>query len=150
FTSELAALQALQIIRAKATITPLHEVLAEYLASDAPENAVMHRWEHDFLPSKQAEHARREISRARLYELERLPLRGYLAFFAENQIHVSGCDDAAIFRWYEWLRATWPTMKPVSTRHILTNFRTFLRYEKRIGAIERVPDFPVVKLPKEG
>lgn len=149
FMGEQVAHQALTEIRERHRNRPLHDILSEYMNTDVEENGVHHRWEHQYLEAKRVDVRHGDLSRKRLRELETLPGRGYLDFWAEERISVGSIDTPAINRWFDWLRANYGHLAPKTIQHVLNEFRGFLRFMRRVGAIQEVPEFPSVRVPRQ-
>jgi integrase len=146
FASEREAERCLNTIRDRAINRPLHDVLAEYLVVELPENTVIHRWEHDFVPSKERQQQRGELSKQRLREFQLLPQRGYLGFWDGRS--VTEVSTAACFRWREWLGKEFPHLAPKTLKNLFGDFRVFVGYLHLVGAIVDLPTLPVIKLPE--
>ncbi len=141
--TEEAASQVLTLIRQRAMSRPLFEVLAEYMPDPPAEQMVPARWAGDFVALKRTEQERGEISSDRVRELAAYPRRGYLEYL--KNCPVGRLDDPTIARWYDWLRGQFPQLGQPSIRHVVTDFRTFCGYLKRVGALQAIPAFPRVK-----
>lgn len=146
FETEHEAAKALIQIQSKLLDgKALHDVLAQYLEVEAPEDAALHRWRHDFLRELERRHARGQLSEKRLHELQRYEGRGHLEFWREVSLHaVSG---PLLERWVQWLEETYPHLSARTIKHLVDDFGTFLRYEHRMGALERLPQLPRIKVP---
>jgi integrase len=147
FTEEREAERCLNTIRDRAMVRPLHEVLTEYLAVEVPENSVLHRWEHDFVPSKILQRLRGELSKERLREFERMPARGYFGFW--DGYNVSDIDTARLFRWRDWLGQQFPHLKARTIKNIFGDFRVFITHLHTTGSLRTIPTkYPIIKLPE--
>lgn len=144
--SEKEALKVLYRIRAEALDRPLHEVLSWYMGQSAPENAFLHRWNHDFLKAKQRQARQGKLSPTRLRELERYEARGYFDFWKASSIHQ--VNEGQLDDWVAWMRDKFPHLSDKTIRNCLTDAGTFLRYLRRRGAIVRVPDLPTIEVPE--
>ena len=127
--------------------TPLWRVLSEYIR-EVPEDTVLHRWRHEFLPEKQRQHDDGALSTKRLRELEQYEQRGHLAFWAESPL--DRCTGPNLTRWLHWLRALrkpdgTPRLRAGAIRHLMADFGTFLRFEFSMGSLDRLPVLPEVQ-----
>ena len=144
FTSEDEAEKCRLEILAQSLHKPLYDVLSQYLRRETPENSA--GWNHDFLPAKWAKHQRKgKPSRKRIYELERYEHRGHLDFWAEISIH--SVNESAFERWVAWLETKFPHLAPRTIKHLVDDFWTFLRHEKKFGVIDQVPERPEIEVP---
>ncbi len=125
---------------------PLYDILSAYLKTDAPENTVLHRWNHEFLPEQARKHARGKLSRKRKLELERYEGRGHLEFW--EGVSLRNVDTPMVRRWLMWLEEKFPQLQPRTLKHLIADFGTFLRFEKTLGSVDKVPDLPKIDLPE--
>ncbi len=139
--------QILTLIRQRAMSRPLFEILSEYMGKTPLEQTVPRRWAGDFIKAKRVAQDRGEISKEWVDALAGYPRRGYLAFW--DDLPVGRIDGPQIERWHEWLRATFPHLGSIMLRHIVVNFRTFCGHLRRVGALDVIPEFPRVKVPKK-
>ena len=121
---------------------PLHQILTDYL-DGVPEDEVLQRYAHEFLPEQRRKHARGSLSDKRLQELSRYPGRGVLDYWAG--VGLNQLTSASLVRWKGWLEDR--GHGPRYVRHILVDFGAFLRFEHSIGSLEKVPTVPRVEVP---
>lgn len=117
----------------------LHEVLGEYI-KDVPEDGVLHRYRAEFLPQRRVKHGEGRLSQKRLKEFEQYEQRGHLAYWAE--VKLRKVSAAHLELWVHWLYQRGLTGGYI--RHLVADFGTFLRYEKRIGSYGDVPELPSI------
>lgn len=149
FRDEQDAREALVLIRGEvAKRRPLATVLEPWLARVRPENLLLARAER-WLAHVQAQVAAGERSPTYLRELKRyVTHRGYwAAWWAEREVH--GITYGDLEDWSMWLARKGGKGKGVggkTRRQVLGAFRTFLRWLRRRGEIDHVPDFPTVEV----
>lgn len=139
-TKELADLALTVLRQRRCAGTPLHDLLAEYMAKPKPEQMVPHRWRVEFVAAKRVAYERAEISHERFRHLRDLPNPGYLRFWADTP--VGAITGPGVTAWVDWLRATYPALSPTSLRHIVADFGTFCRFLRSRGSLQVLPEFP--------
>lgn len=140
--SEIEAEKVLNQIRAELLHVPLEKLVSRYV--DVPESRVLFRWNQHFLEEMQRRFDRGRVSEKRVRELKYYEGRGYLEFWRDAPLY--SVDDPALERWKVWLEERFRKLSGRSIKHVIADFGTFLRWEKRQGTIVRVPDLPVVQI----
>lgn len=115
------------------------QALAPFLYRRSPENLVPARWRR-YVKARRAQRVLQPVSDARLYELERMPERGYLDFFKDCSIFE--LTDLALRNWVLWMIQRWPEHRPKTRHHIVHDFLGFLHELKAERDIAEVPSKP--------
>jgi integrase len=142
FRDESMARAFLESIRADVRSGRTEEqALAPYLFRRSPANMVKARWER-FIEDRRASKARgrRQITEGRIYDLERMPERGYLDFFDEVSIYE--LTSPLLSDWVDWLADRWPNHSTKTRHHVVNDFMSFVRFLKQRRDIAELPDKP--------
>jgi len=149
FANEEMAQQVLDAIRAEVRNgRTLDQVLASYRGRPAPEDLIESRLD-EYLRHWEARAASGQRSTNTLREIRRYAgPAGHFCYWRGRTVR--GLSYADLEDWHLWLseRVNPQTGKPISTktqRNVSNAFKTFLRWLRRRGEIEDVPEFPAIK-----
>lgn len=112
----LLASQCLESIRADIRHGDTLDIaLAPYLKTQGAQHAVQRRW-GEFVEARRELRVRVPVTDRRLYDLERVPARGYLDFFEEHGVTALELTSAVLEKWVTWLYHRWPSPPEGETR----------------------------------